>query len=108
MVDDIVDTRRVSCPNEYMNIQIRTSNNSETTMPVYRSKFDPTTGTSANSPRKLVGAKTYHNNMESSIGTHILRVGEMDRKCFFFLCILLRLMSAFLYDGLHCVRATEY
>nr|XP_039267420.1 dual oxidase 1-like isoform X1 [Styela clava] len=59
IVDDIVDTRRVACPAEYLNIRVpNTTNNDEKIMPVYRSKFDKKSGSSVNSPRNLANEAT--------------------------------------------------
>lgn len=55
VVDDIVDSRRVACPAEYLNIELPDSESSyDHIMPVYRAKFDQRTGSSPNAPRNMV------------------------------------------------------
>ncbi|CAK8698108.1 unnamed protein product [Clavelina lepadiformis] len=56
--DDMADTRRVTCPNEYVNVEIPSDEDGNATIdgniiPIYRSRFLPNTGTSTNSPRVL-------------------------------------------------------
>uniref|UniRef100_H2ZJI9 NAD(P)H oxidase (H2O2-forming) n=1 Tax=Ciona savignyi TaxID=51511 RepID=H2ZJI9_CIOSA len=57
--DDLIDTRRNACPNQYINIEIPgNSANNDHIMPMYRSKFSTSTGSSSNSPRMLVNEAT--------------------------------------------------
>ena len=62
MSDDLTDSRRVRCPNQYLNIEIPADDNNSTTvkdrseriLPVYRSNYISTSGTGENQPRTLV------------------------------------------------------
>ena len=59
----MADSRRITCPNEYLNVIIppdddvntSTLDISERVIPIYRSKYLPNTGAS-NSPRTLVSS----------------------------------------------------
>ena len=60
--DDMADSRRYTCPNEYLNVIIPADDDvntsrldiSERVIPIYRSKYLPRTGASNTSPRTLV------------------------------------------------------
>jgi len=59
--DDMADSRRITCPNEYLNVIIPSDDDvnssnldiSERVIPIYRSKYLPNTGAS-NAPRTFV------------------------------------------------------
>lgn len=67
----MADTRRVTCPNEYVNVEIPSDEDGNATIdgniiPIYRSRFLPNTGTSTNSPRVLVRVESILNGTKIS------------------------------------------